>query len=125
CRETGTALIWITHDLAVVAAIADEIAVMYAGKIVEYGRADDVLDRPRHPYTAGLLNSVPSRNRKGVPLAQIPGMPPSLLDPPPGCAFRQRCARATAVCGTDPALTGDPTRPGAHAFRCHHPLEAA
>jgi peptide/nickel transport system ATP-binding protein len=120
CRETGTALIWITHDLAVVAAIADEIAVMYAGKIVEYGAADDVLDHPRHPYTAGLLNSVPSRNRKGVPLAQIPGMTPSLLDPPPGCLFRQRCARASAICATDPALAG-----GAHAFRCHHPLEAA
>jgi peptide/nickel transport system ATP-binding protein len=120
CRETGTALIWITHDLAVVAAIADEIAVMYAGKIVEYGTADAVLDRPRHPYTAGLLASVPSRNMKGVPLAQIPGMTPSLLEPPPGCLFRTRCARATAACATDPALAG-----GAHAFRCHHPLEAA
>ena len=120
CRETGTALIWITHDLAVVAAIADEIAVMYAGKIVEYGAADDVLDGPRHPYTAGLLSSVPSRNRKGAPLAQIPGMTPSLLDPAPGCLFRTRCARATAVCATDPALAG-----GTHAFRCHHPLEAA
>jgi peptide/nickel transport system ATP-binding protein len=124
CRETGTALIWITHDLTVVAAIADEIAVMYAGKIVEYGAADDVLDRPRHPYTAGLLNSVPSRNAKGVPLAQIPGMTPSLLDPPPGCLFRLRCARATAACAADPALAGDPST-GAHAFRCHHPLEAA
>ncbi len=120
CRETGTALIWITHDLAVVAAIADEIAVMYAGKIVEYGAADGVLDRPRHPYTAGLLASVPSRNTRGAPLAQIPGMTPSLLDPPPGCLFRQRCARASAVCATDPPLTG-----AGHAFRCHHPLEAA
>jgi len=120
CRETGTALIWITHDLAVVAAIADEIAVMYAGKIAEYGAADDVLDRPRHPYTAGLLDSVPSRNVKGVPLAQIPGMTPSLLDPPPGCAFRTRCARASAVCATDPALSGE-----RHRYRCHHPLEAA
>ncbi len=120
CRETGTALIWITHDLAVVAAIADDIAVMYAGKIVEYGAAADVLDRPRHPYTAGLLASVPSRNRKGAPLAQIPGMTPSLLDPPPGCLFRTRCARASAACAADPALAG-----GAHAFRCHHPLEAA
>jgi peptide/nickel transport system ATP-binding protein len=120
CRETGTALIWITHDLAVVAAIADEIAVMYAGKIVEYGAADAVLDRPRHPYTAGLIASVPSRNRKGVPLAQIPGMTPSLLDPPAGCLFRTRCARATGLCAVDPVLAG-----GAHAFRCHHPLEAA
>jgi len=120
CRETGTALIWITHDLAVVAAIADEIAVMYAGKIVEYGAADDVLDRPRHPYTAGLLASVPSRNAKGAPLAQIPGMTPSLLEPPPGCLFRMRCARASVACVRDPALEG-----GAHSFRCHHPLEAA
>jgi peptide/nickel transport system ATP-binding protein len=120
CRETGTALIWITHDLAVVAAIADEIAVMYAGKIVEYGVAAEVLDRPRHPYTAGLLASVPSRNRKGAPLAQIPGMTPSLLDPPPGCLFRTRCARASAACAHDPPNAG-----GAHAFRCHHPLEAA
>jgi peptide/nickel transport system ATP-binding protein len=120
CRETGTALIWITHDLAVVAAIADEIAVMYAGKIVEYGTADDVLDRPRHPYTAGLLNSVPSRNRKGAPLTQIPGMTPSLMNLPAGCAFRTRCPRATSVCAQDPALSG-----ADHAFRCHHPLEAA
>jgi peptide/nickel transport system ATP-binding protein len=120
CRETGTALIWITHDLAVVAAIADEIAVMYAGKIVEYGAAAEVLDRPRHPYTAGLLASVPSRNRKGAPLAQIPGMTPSLLDPPPGCLFRTRCARASAACAHDPPNAG-----GAHTFRCHHPLEAA
>ncbi len=124
CRETGTALIWITHDLAVVAAIADEIAVMYAGKIVEYGAADDVLDRPRHPYTAGLLASVPTRNRKGAPLAQIPGMTPSLLEPPPGCLFRARCARASAACASDPPLAGDPFA-GAHAFRCHNPLEAA
>jgi peptide/nickel transport system ATP-binding protein len=120
CRETGTALIWITHDLAVVAAIADEIAVMYAGKIVEYGSADDVLDHPRHPYTAGLLNSVPSRNKKGVPLAQIPGMTPSLMNLPAGCAFRTRCPRATSVCASDPVLAG-----ADHAFRCHHPLEAA
>jgi peptide/nickel transport system ATP-binding protein len=67
---------------------------------------------------------VPSRTAKGVPLAQIPGMTPSLLDPPPGCLFRQRCARATAACAADPALAGDPST-GAHVFRCHHPLEAA
>jgi peptide/nickel transport system ATP-binding protein len=125
CRETGTALIWITHDLAVVAAIADEIAVMYAGKVVEYGAADDILDRPRHPYTAGLLHSVPSRNAKGAPLAQIPGMAPSLLEPPPGCAFRWRCQRATGICETDPVPAGGPTSSGAHRFLCHHPLEAA
>jgi peptide/nickel transport system ATP-binding protein len=93
---------------------------MYAGRIVECGAAAEVLDRPRHPYTAGLLASVPSRNRKGAPLAQIPGMTPSLLDPPPGCLFRTRCARASAACAHDPPNAG-----GAHTFRCHHPLEAA
>ena len=72
CQETGTALIWITHDLSVIAGLADDVAVMYAGRIVEYGEVDDVLDRPLHPYTYGLIGSVPSRNRRGVPLHQIP-----------------------------------------------------
>src|SRR5262249_16212756 len=82
CWDVGTALIWITHDLSVVAAIADEICVMYAGRIVEHGAVDAVLDRPKHPYTAGLLGSIPSRTSKGQPLTQIPGMTPSLLNLP-------------------------------------------
>ncbi|HEY3073948.1 MAG TPA: ABC transporter ATP-binding protein, partial [Burkholderiales bacterium] len=104
CRESGTALIWITHDLSVVAGLADRICVMYAGRIVEQGSVDEVLDAPLHPYTHGLLGSVPSRNRRGTPLAQIPGMTPSLIDLPPGCAFRSRCPRATAACTEDPQL---------------------
>ena len=72
CRESGTALIWITHDLSVVAGLADRICVMYAGRIVEQGTVDEVLDAPLHPYTHGLIGSVPSRNRRGTPLAQIP-----------------------------------------------------
>ena len=68
CRETGTALIWITHDLTVVAGLADHICVMYAGRIVEQGSIDDVLDRPLHPYTSGLIGSVPSRNKRGSAL---------------------------------------------------------
>jgi peptide/nickel transport system ATP-binding protein len=76
CRESGTALIWITHDLAVVGGLADTVAVMYAGRIVEQGPVDAVLDRPLHPYTVGLIGSVPSRNRRGEPLQQIPGMTP-------------------------------------------------
>ncbi|MCB1832318.1 MAG: ABC transporter ATP-binding protein, partial [Geminicoccaceae bacterium] len=79
CRETGTALVWITHDLAVVAGLADRIAVMYAGRIVETGKTDEVLDRPLHPYTEGLIGSVPTHNRRGQRLSQIPGMTPSLL----------------------------------------------
>ncbi len=122
CRELGTALIWITHDLAVVAGLADKICVMYAGKIVEQGSVDAVLDRPVHPYTVGLIGSVPSHNRRGARLAQIPGMAPSPLGLAPGCAFRARCPRASGVCEQDPRLT-EPL-PG-HKVRCFHPhLEA-
>ena len=120
--NTGTSLIWITHDLSVVAGLADDIAVMYAGKIVEYGDVGEVLDRPVHPYTHGLIGSVPSRNRRGEPLRQIPGMTPSLLNLPAGCAFRSRCPRAAADCAIMPEL--HPWLP-ARLARCHHPhLEA-
>jgi peptide/nickel transport system ATP-binding protein len=121
CRDTRTALIWITHDLSVVASLADDICVMYAGKLVEQGTVDDVLDRPLHPYTAGLIGSVPSRNRRGAPLQQIPGVMPSLLKLPAGCAFRQRCTRADAACEAEPpeALHG------ARRLRCFHPLQGA
>ena len=115
---TGTSLIWITHDLSVVAGLADDIAVMYAGRIVEDGPVSDVLDAPLHPYTVGLIGSVPSRNKRGEPLRQIPGMTPSLLNLPVGCAFRSRCTRATEVCETRPELF--PLLPG-RAARCFHP----
>jgi peptide/nickel transport system ATP-binding protein len=120
CRESGTALVWITHDLAVVAGLADTVCVMYAGRVVEAGPVADVIERPLHPYTRGLLDSVPSRNRKGEPLAQIPGMAPSLFALPAGCKFMPRCPRATAECGVEPALLPfDGDRRGA---RCIHPL---
>jgi peptide/nickel transport system ATP-binding protein len=118
--ETGTALVWITHDLSVIAGLADRIAVMYAGRIVEEGSVVDVLERPVHPYTAGLIGSVPSRNKRGVPLAQIPGMTPSMANLPPGCPFAPRCSHATPPCRTIP-----PERRafgGAQAARCHNPL---
>jgi peptide/nickel transport system ATP-binding protein len=104
-RETGTALIWITHDLTVVAGLADKISVMYAGKIVEQGGIDDVLDKPLHPYTHGLIGSVPSRNKRGSMLYQIPGMTPSLIKLPPGCGFRDRCARAQEKCHAEPEFS--------------------
>jgi peptide/nickel transport system ATP-binding protein len=104
CRNTGTALIWITHDLTVIAGLSDRICVMYAGRIVEAGGIDQVLDTPHHPYTHGLIGSVPSRNKRGAPLSQIPGMTPSLLNLPPGCAFRERCPRAAGVCLTEPEV---------------------
>jgi len=118
-RESGTALIWITHDLSVIAGLADEICVMYAGRIVEHGSVDQVLDAPLHPYTHGLIDSVPSRCRRGEPLRQIPGMTPSLLELAPGCAFRVRCPHADSVCEKDPALSSPIA---GRQVRCFHPL---
>ena len=121
--ENGTAMLWITHDLSVVAGLADRVAVMYSGRIVETGPVEGVLDRPIHPYTHGLIGSVPSRNKRGVPLAQIPGMAPSLARVPPGCPFNPRCPRASATCRTDmPAPT---LYDGGRMARCHHPVPAS
>ncbi|MET0632029.1 MAG: ABC transporter ATP-binding protein, partial [Xanthobacteraceae bacterium] len=118
CAQSGTALIWITHDLAVVSGLADRIAVMYAGRIVEEGPVEAVLSRPLHPYTRGLVGSAPGRARRGERLVQIPGAPPSPAWLPPGCAFSPRCARADAICETAPAMVGHgPDR----AARCWHP----
>jgi peptide/nickel transport system ATP-binding protein len=118
CRETGTGLIWITHDLSVISGLADDVCVMYAGRIVESGSVAEILERPMHPYTRGLLDSVPSRNLPGRPLAQIAGMTPSLLDLRDGCAFRERCGRASELCRSSPALTA----PSAgRSLRCVHP----
>ncbi|QCO19043.1 ABC transporter ATP-binding protein (plasmid) [Azospirillum brasilense] len=121
CRETGTALIWVTHDLAVVSALADRVAVMYAGRVVETGTVAEIIGNPRHPYTRGLLESVPSRNRRGVPLRSIPGMTPSVLDLPEGCAFRPRCDRSTGACTTMPELVGERED---RAWRCWNPVGA-
>ena len=120
-RETGTALVWITHDLSVVAGLADRVCVMYAGRIVERGTTAQVLDTPAHPYTQGLLDSVPSRNAPGERLRQIPGMTPSLLDLPAGCAFRERCSGADAECGAAPPMRTRDADAG-RGVRCHHPL---
>ncbi|MGE8944139.1 ABC transporter ATP-binding protein [Leptospira interrogans] len=119
CRTSGTAMIWITHDLAVVSALADRIAVMYAGRIVEQGEASDVIGQPRHPYTHGLIGSVPSHNARGQRLVQIPGMTPSLINLPEGCAFRTRCNRSQPDCVREPPLT----RPAPNReLRCFHPV---
>ncbi|HEY8102706.1 MAG TPA: ABC transporter ATP-binding protein [Burkholderiaceae bacterium] len=118
-REIGTALIWVTHDLSVVAGLADRINVMYAGKIVESGTVDAVLQHPRHPYTHGLLASLPCNNRRGQRLKQIPGMTPSLVDLAPGCAFRNRCEHATAKCTIQPESQ---TNVKGQMVRCFHPF---
>ena len=119
-RETGTAVIWITHDLSVIAGLADRVCVMYAGRIVEQGSCEDVLGTPAHPYTQGLLDSVPSNNERGQRLKQIPGMTPSLLELPPGCPFRERCAYATAACEVSPEMR--PVGAPGQTVRCFHPL---
>ncbi|WP_158743491.1 ABC transporter ATP-binding protein [Acidisphaera sp. L21] len=119
CTRFGTALVWITHDLSVIAGLADHIAVMYAGRIVEKGTVDQVLDNPLHPYTQGLIGSVPSRTPRGERLRGIPGMTPNVLNLPVGCAFRTRCGRADAQCEEDPPEFA--AEPG-HAHRCFHPV---
>ena len=119
-RETGTALIWITHDLSVIAGLADRVCVMYAGRIVEQGSCEEVLAHPAHPYTQGLLDSVPANHEPGQRLKQIPGMTPSLLDLPPGCPFRERCSYATAECEASPEMR--PMGGPGQSVRCFHPL---
>jgi peptide/nickel transport system ATP-binding protein len=100
-RERGTALILITHDLAVVGNVVDRITVLYAGRVVEQGPAQDVLGTPRHPYTDGLIGSIPSLHDRKPRLDQIPGTVPDVRNLPAGCAFRDRCARAQARCAEE------------------------
>jgi peptide/nickel transport system ATP-binding protein len=118
--ETGTAVLWITHDLAVVAELADRVAVMYAGRIVETGTVDEVLDRPRHPYTLGLLGSSATTVAPGERLKQIDGAAPSIDARPSGCPFRPRCERALPLCAEIDPLP-QVTRTG-QSYRCHNPV---
>lgn len=104
-EERGTGLVWITHDLSVVAGFADRVAVMYAGEVVEEAATDTIVGAPRHPYTRGLIGSVPSRSRRGARLAQIPGAPPPALNRPPGCRFAPRCSFRTAGCEAPQSLS--------------------
>ncbi len=97
-RETGLAMIFVTHDLGIVAKLCDRVAVMYAGRIVETGRTRDIFDRPRHPYTIGLLNCLPTLRRGREPLAAIEGQPPDLANLPAGCRFAARCPLVEPAC---------------------------
>ncbi|GAA4085808.1 ABC transporter ATP-binding protein [Nonomuraea soli] len=120
-REFDSALIVITHDLGVVAELSDDILVMYAGKCVEYGTADDIFYRPEHPYTWGLLGSMPRLDREpSERLLPIKGTPPSLINVPPGCAFHPRCPHAELTAGRARAEVPDllASQPG-HLVRCH------
>ena len=116
--DFGTAVVLITHDMGVVAEMADRVAVMYAGRIVEQGNRRDIFYQPQHPYTWGLLGSIARLDRpKPRRLATIPGLPPSLVNLPAGCAFSRRCAYRFAACGQTPALT-DKLGNG-HLDACH------
>jgi len=103
-REFNQSMIFITHDLSLIAEVSDKVAVMYAGKIVELGNSDDIFLRPKHPYTQGLLRSIP-RIRSREKVSWIPGIPPDLRRPPPGCRFHPRCPYAMDVCrGEEPVI---------------------
>ncbi|WP_409330517.1 ABC transporter ATP-binding protein [Trujillonella humicola] len=128
-RETGMGLILITHDLGVVNEVADDVAVMYAGRIVEWGTVDDVFTDPAHPYTGGLMSSVPQVEAKGGRLQPIVGQPPNLAAIPAGCPFHPRCAHrklgAAAAPGRECATDVPPLRlvvPGREAA-CHYSEE--
>lgn len=114
----NTAVIWITHDLAIVSRLADDLAVMYAGRLVETGGVSEVLNNPRHPYTAGLIASVPSQNRRGERLRQISGASPNMANLPQGCSFRPRCSRALDGCLVPP----EPRLEGDRGYRCINPV---
>jgi oligopeptide/dipeptide ABC transporter ATP-binding protein len=117
-RKFGTAILFITHDLGVIAETARRVVVMYAGKIVEQGRVEDIFENPRHPYTLGLLGSIPSDRaiREKSRLSEIEGMVPSLLDLPEGCLFHPRCPRKMKICGEKIPSLFEP-RPG-HQVAC-------
>jgi peptide/nickel transport system ATP-binding protein len=118
--ERGTAVILITHDLGVIAETVDEVAVMYAGRVVEHGSLGDVLERPTHPYTWGLLQSIPRLDAPRLArLRPIAGLPPSLINVPSGCPFHPRCPHAFEICPrrVPPLLETDP----GHEDACHLP----
>lgn len=119
CANSGTALIWITHDLAVVSGLADRLVVMYAGRIIEEGPTASLISAPMHPYTKGLIESLPKGKQHGAFLQQIKGMTPSLLKLPAGCKFNPRCLRADAECQTEPKL--EPIAGTDRHVRCVHP----
>lgn len=123
-REFGTALILITHDLGVVADIADDIMVMYAGRAVERASKYDTFYNPHHPYTRGLLESIPHSSVAGERLRPIAGQPPSLINLPPGCKFHPRCAYAMDRCLTEEPPLRTVAEDG-HSSACWLPLSAA
>ena len=116
CRENGTAVVLVTHDMGVIAETADRVAVMYAGRLVEIGDVAQVIQDPLHPYTKGLMNSIPQIGNRDARLTQIEGAMPGLRNPAPGCAFAPRCPQAMDTCRT---LRPVPVDAGSGQVACH------
>ena len=121
-QQLAMSIIYISHDIAVVAEVTDVVGVMYAGRLVEMGDTSDVFRAPAHPYTAALMASFPSVSGERRPLTGLPGEPPNLSDLPQGCPFHPRCAYATDVCRTE---YPPQARYGSHWAACWHPLDPA
>jgi peptide/nickel transport system ATP-binding protein len=119
-RSLGMSVVFVTHDIGAAVEVSDRIAVMYAGRIVEEGPVEEIVDAPRHPYTAALLAATVSGASRGRELPAIPGAPPDLAHLPQGCAFAPRCTRASSQCiAAAPVLQGS-----RHRSACRHPIEA-
>ncbi|RZT16659.1 peptide/nickel transport system ATP-binding protein [Kribbella sp. VKM Ac-2569] len=114
-KQLGFAVIFVTHDMSLVSHFSDKLVVMYAGQVVEFGDTRAVFDHPEHPYSAGLLDAFPSIRGPKVPLTGIPGSPPNLADPPPGCRFQPRCPKAFEDC---PKIEPELYQVGAVQARC-------
>jgi peptide/nickel transport system ATP-binding protein len=127
--EVRTSILFISHDLGVIAETADLLGVMYAGRLVEFGPAVEVFESPRHPYTKALLRAAPTRYKSEGNLDSIPGSVPNLSRPPPGCRFHPRCPLARPVCGLDPApplaAVGGSNPASPHRSACHFAEEVA
>lgn len=121
-QSFGSAIVIITHDISVVAEIADRVAVMYGGEIAEVGPTEEIFYRSHHPYTMGLMNAFPSLTERVTELVSIPGTPPNLIDPPEGCRFTDRCPFATEDCRERPPMKAVST---GHEARCHYTEQAS
>ncbi|HAF70812.1 MAG: Oligopeptide/dipeptide ABC transporter, ATPase subunit [Acetothermia bacterium 64_32] len=117
-HELGITMLMVTHDVSNVAKVAERVAVMYAAKILEVGSTEDVFYRARHPYTAGLINAIPSIVGDLSSKRPIPGLPPSLITPPPGCRFHPRCPLATQICREEEPRMEEVG--AGHSVACHH-----
>jgi peptide/nickel transport system ATP-binding protein len=122
-KKLGMSMIYISHDIAVIAEVSDHIGVMYAGRLVEMGTSEQIFKHPLHPYTFGLMSAFPSIIGPKRELTILPGEPPDLLKPPPGCRFHPRCPYATEIC-TQEAPPFEEISAG-HQVACYHPMEVS